>query len=180
MPSLTHVRSQSQPAKTVCYRSLWVCDLPLNRAQVPIQPPDMGQTVAEFSRGLLALVTALFNLQAAVINYYSRANQKGLVEAFQQSLDALLADSGKYVIFFKGCRAYAVDYMTLCEYSMTHRSSETLPLASGLLDMARDQLSEIRMLRSIHSKAYAELDKQIQTLPSEFRKRQNSQTPPGL
>lgn len=130
----------------------------------------MAQAAADFSQGMQALMTALFNLQAALIIYYSRANPKGVIEAFQQSRNALRADWGKYIIFFKGCQAYADDYMALCQYSVTHRSSETVAFASDVLDMAKDLSREIRILQFTHGKACADLEKQIQKLPSEFRK----------
>lgn len=139
----------------------------------------MEQAVAEFSRGLLALMIALFYLQAALITDYSHSDQMCLIEAFQQSREALRADWGKYVILFKGCRAYAEEYMTLCQYSTMHRNSEALAVASDLPDKAKELSREIRILQSIYGKACADLEEQIQRLPLEFRQL-DSRMPAGL
>lgn len=131
----------------------------------------MGQAATDFSKGMQAAMIALYTLQAILISYYSTRNSKGLIESFQNTRDGLRADWEKYIVYFKGCQAYAEDYVALCQYSVTHRSSETTAFASDVLDMAKDLSRETRILQFNSSRASAELEKDIQRLPSDLQKK---------
>ncbi|KZP11930.1 hypothetical protein FIBSPDRAFT_1050452 [Athelia psychrophila] len=132
---------------------------------------DMGQAATDFSKGMQAAMIALYSIQAALIAYYSTRNSKGLIESFQNTRNGLRADWEKYTIFFKGCQAYSEDYVALCQYSVTHRSSETLAFASDVLDMAKDLSRETRILQFNNSRACAALETDIQRLPSDLRRK---------
>lgn len=131
----------------------------------------MGQAATDFSKGMQAAMIALYSIQAALIAYYSTRNSKGLIESFQNTRNGLRADWEKYTIFFKGCQAYSEDYVALCQYSVTHRSSETLAFASDVLDMAKDLSRETRILQFNNSRACAALETDIQRLPSDLRRK---------
>ena len=131
----------------------------------------MGQGSADFSKGMQAAMIALYSIQSALIAYYPSKHTSSLIESFQKTRDALRADWEKYTNFFKGCQAYAEDYVALCQYSVSHRSSETLAFASDVLDMAKDLSRETRILQFSNSRACVELENDLQNLPSEFRRK---------
>lgn len=140
-------------------------------------PPDMERAATELARSIQDAMVALFNLQTALINYYSKRSSKGLIEAFQTIRDAFRADWEKYILFFQGCQGYGEDYISLCQYAATHKPADTLAFARDVLGMARNLSRDVATLKRTHEKALADIELHTKKLPTEFRKPSGQRSP---
>jgi hypothetical protein len=130
----------------------------------------MERPVAELARAIQETMAALFNLQTALVNYFSNKNSKGPIEAFQKIRDMLRTDWEKSILFFQRCQGYAGDYISLCQYSATRQAPETLAFAKDVLEMAKSLSQEVSVLRTKHDKTLNDVEKHAKNLPAEFRK----------
>lgn len=130
----------------------------------------MERPVTELAQAIQEAMAALFNLQTALVNYFSNKNSKGLVEAFQKIRDMLRADWDSSVLFLQRCQGYAGDYISLCQYSAMRQAPETLAFAKDVLEMAKSLSQEVSVLRTKHEKVLNDVEKHAKNLPAEFQK----------